>query len=196
LLLLVDNYDSFTFNLRHALEALGEEVEVARNDALDPAAIDAKNPEILVISPGPGSPAEAGVSVAAIAGSLGRRPILGVCLGHQALAAALGGRVRRARELVHGKARAIRHDGRGLFVGIPDPALVARYHSLVVDEEALPRDLAVTARSEDGEIMALAHRRLPVAGVQFHPESFLTAEGPRLLTNFLRAARGGAALAG
>jgi anthranilate synthase/aminodeoxychorismate synthase-like glutamine amidotransferase len=196
LLLLVDNYDSFTFNLRHAFEALGEEVEVARNDALDAAAIEAKNPEILVISPGPGSPREAGVSVEAISASLGRRPILGVCLGHQSLAVALGGSVRRARELVHGKARGVRHGGRGLFVGIPDPALVARYHSLAVDEATLPPALEVTARAADGEIMAIAHRELPAAGVQFHPESFLTPEGPRLLANFLRLARARRPLAG
>lgn len=194
MLLLLDNYDSFTFNLRHALEALGERVAVVRNDAIDAAGIESLAPEMLVISPGPGAPLEAGASVPAIRASLGRRPILGVCLGHQSLAVALGGRVRRARELVHGKSRGVRHGGSGLFEGIGDPMLVARYHSLVVDEATLPRELAVTARSEGGEIQAMAHRIHPAAGVQFHPESFLTPEGSRLLANFLRLARAGRTL--
>jgi anthranilate synthase/aminodeoxychorismate synthase-like glutamine amidotransferase len=191
-LLLIDNYDSFTFNLLHSLESLGESVRVVRNDAISPAEIERNDPEILVISPGPGDPAGAGVSVEAIAASRGRRPILGVCLGHQAIAVAFGGRVGRAPAPIHGKAHAIHHNSRGVFEGIASPMAAARYHSLVIDEATLPPELEVIARGPAGEIMAVAHRALPIVGVQFHPESFLTPEGNRLLRNFLRLARAAA----
>jgi anthranilate synthase/aminodeoxychorismate synthase-like glutamine amidotransferase len=189
LILLIDNYDSFTFNLLHALQQLGEGVRVARNDALPVEDIETINPEILVLSPGPGTPDRAGISVPAIRASLGRRPILGVCLGHQALGVALGGRVTRARQLVHGKTRPIHHDGSGLFFNLPSPLTVARYHSLVLDETTLPPDLEVAARSADGDIMAIRHRNACAHGVQFHPESFLTVDGPSILRNFLNLAR-------
>jgi len=187
-LLLIDNYDSFTFNLVHALETLGETVRVARHDAIDVDAIERMAPAALLVSPGPGGPDEAGVSVAAIRTSLGRRPILGVCLGHQALGAALGARVVRARRLVHGKAERIEHDGRPPFDGLPSPVAVARYHSLALDESSLPAELEVAARAADGEVMAIRHRRHAAVGVQFHPESFLTPLGGDLLAGFLRLA--------
>jgi anthranilate synthase/aminodeoxychorismate synthase-like glutamine amidotransferase len=194
-ILLLDNYDSFTFNLRHALEALGEEVRVERNDEISLDEIERADPAVLVVSPGPGGPEAAGISLDAIARSSGRRPILGVCLGHQAIAVAFGARVRRARVPVHGKSSPIHHGGGGIFEGLPRPFEAARYHSLAVDESSLPADLTVLARSDDGEIMALAHRRLPIAGVQFHPESYLTPDGPALLRNVLRRARAGEPLA-
>ena len=195
MLLLVDNYDSFTFNLRHALEALGEEVWVERNDHISLDTIEAKDPEMLVISPGPGAPKDAGISMEAIRHSRGRRPILGVCLGHQAIAATFGASVRRAHAPVHGKSTAVRHVKGGIFEGLPEPFLAARYHSLAVDEATVPRDLTVLAHSDDGEVMALAHRQWPIVGIQFHPESYLTPDGPALLRNILRLARAGSALA-
>jgi len=185
-LLLVDNYDSFTFNLVQYLGELGAEVEVFRNDAIDVAGIRARRPDGLVLSPGPCTPAEAGVTVPAIQALAGALPILGVCLGHQAIGQAFGGKVVRNRRIVHGKASSVRHRGQGVFRGLPSPFLAGRYHSLVVERETLPRALQVTAWTAEGEIMGLRHRELPVEGVQFHPESVLTAEGKRLLGNWLR----------
>jgi anthranilate synthase component 2 len=184
-LLLVDNYDSFTFNLVQYLGELGAEVEVFRNDAIDVAGIRRRRPQGLVLSPGPCTPSEAGVTVPAIQALAGELPILGVCLGHQAIGQAFGGRVVRNFRIVHGKASPIRHRGRGLFAGVPSPFLAGRYHSLVVERRSLPRALAVTAWTDEGEIMGLRHRSLPAEGVQFHPESVLTSEGKRLLANWL-----------
>jgi anthranilate synthase/aminodeoxychorismate synthase-like glutamine amidotransferase len=189
MILLVDNYDSFTWNLAQALGVLlagRAELRVQRNDTLTADQIRALAPTHLVISPGPGDPDQAGVSLGAIAALAGRAAILGVCLGHQAIGQAFGGKVVRAPRVMHGKTSPIRHDGSDLFAGLPDPLSAARYHSLVVDEPSLPPDLAVTARADGGgEVMALAHRALPIRGVQFHPESYLTPDGERLLANFL-----------
>jgi len=184
-LVVIDNYDSFTYNLVQYLAEFGERVEVVRNDALSVADLTAEAPRALVISPGPGRPEDAGISMAALRALAGRTPILGVCLGHQCLAAAFGGRVVRAPVPVHGKTSAIRHYGDVLFSGIPDSFQATRYHSLIVEEATLPPELEVTARTEDGLVMALRHRRLPVYGVQFHPESIATPHGRKLLANFL-----------
>ncbi|MFT4979314.1 MAG: anthranilate synthase/aminodeoxychorismate synthase-like glutamine amidotransferase [Myxococcota bacterium] len=184
--LLIDNYDSFTHNLAQALTILGAEVIVHRNDALGVAEAEALHPTHLVISPGPGRPADAGTSVSMIQTFLGHIPILGVCLGHQSLAFALGGQIRSARQLLHGEPSQIQHSGDGLFAGLRDGFTAGRYHSLAVDEPSLPSTLTVTARSDDGEVMALQHRSALAFGVQFHPESILTPEGPTLLRNFLR----------
>ena len=191
--LLIDNYDSFTFNLVQRLGELGAVTEVVRNDALSVDAVIAKNPERIVLSPGPCTPAEAGICVALLrrlAGLEGRKalriPTLGVCLGHQSLGAALGAKVVRARAPVHGKASLITHDHSALFRGAPKSLSVGRYHSLVVEPRSLPDDLVVSARTADGIVMALRHRTLPLFGVQFHPESILTADGQTLLGNFLR----------
>ncbi|ACZ39310.1 anthranilate synthase component II [Sphaerobacter thermophilus] len=185
MILLIDNYDSFTFNLYQYLCELGAEVVVRRNDALTVADVRALGPERVVISPGPCTPAEAGISVDLIRELAGEVPILGVCLGHQAIGVAFGGQVVRAPRLMHGKTSRISHDGRGVFTGLPNPFVATRYHSLMVDEASLPADLEVSARSEDGVIMGLRHRRYPVEGVQFHPESILTEAGKDLLANFL-----------
>ncbi|MFM4648627.1 aminodeoxychorismate synthase component II [Aeromonas bivalvium] len=190
MLLLIDNYDSFTWNLVQYFGSLGQEVVVKRNDALTLADIEAMAPDHLVISPGPCTPNEAGVSLDAIAHFAGRIPILGVCLGHQSLAQAFGAEVVRARRVMHGKTSLIRHGGEGVFAGLQDPLRVTRYHSLVVRRDTLPDCLAVTAWSEhaDGsfdEIMGLRHRTLAVEGVQFHPESILSEQGHELLANFL-----------
>lgn len=184
-ILLVDNYDSFTYNLVQAFRELGAGVEVIRNDerAVEDAA--RSGPTHLVISPGPGRPQGAGISVDLVAKMLEQIPILGVCLGHQALATALGGEVVAATALMHGKSSPVYHDGRTLYEGLPNPFDAGRYHSLAVTEDALPADLAVSAYTSDGEIMGVRHRSLPVEGVQFHPESVLTPEGQRLLRNFL-----------
>jgi anthranilate synthase component 2 len=184
-LLLIDNYDSFTFNLVQYLGELGAEVEVFRNDAIDVAGIRARRAEGLVLSPGPCTPTEAGITVPAIQALAGQIPILGVCLGHQAIGQAFGGRVVRNARIVHGKASAVRHRGTGLFRGLPSPFQAGRYHSLVVERRTLPAVLSVTAWTDEGEIMGLRHRRLDVEGVQFHPESVLTTEGKRLLANWL-----------
>jgi len=190
-LLLIDNYDSFTYNLVQAFMVLGAEVEVHRNDALDVAAARALAPTHLCISPGPGTPHEAGVSIAMIQAFAGRIPVFGVCLGHQSIVEAFGGRVVRAGRLMHGKVSTLEHDGRGLYAGMPQPLPVGRYHSLIAEAASLPAELEVTSRTTDqGEIMGVRHRELMVEGVQFHPESVLTPDGPQLLANFLRT-RGG-----
>ena len=190
MLLMIDNYDSFTFNLVQYFGELGEEVRVLRNDEIDVAGIAALKPDRLVLSPGPCTPAEAGISVALIRAAAGRIPLLGVCLGHQAIGAAFGGDVVRAGRIMHGKTSPIHHDGTGVFAGLPDPFDATRYHSLVVEPTTLPACLRRTAWTDEGEIMGLAHRELPVEGVQFHPESILTLEGKRLLGNFLRGLGG------
>ena len=186
--LLVDCFDSFTWNLVQAFRALGATVIVRRSDAIDRASVERIRTSHLVLSPGPGRPEQVPVLRDLLDAFLGKRRILGVCLGHQALATALGGAIVPARELVHGKARDVLHDRRGLFADLPSPLSCGRYHSLAVREADLPAELEVTARAPDGEIMALAHRRLPAWGVQFHPESILTPDGPVLLRNFLRSA--------
>ena len=184
--LVIDNYDSFTYNLVQAIGSMGHDLEVFRNDRIAPAEIAARAPDRLVVSPGPCTPHEAGVSCAAIRELAGKVPILGVCLGHQCIAEVFGAKVVRAGRIMHGKTSMIKHDGRGVFRGLPDPFEATRYHSLLVPEETVPECLEVSARTADqGEVMGLRHRKLPVEGVQFHPESFLTAEGPRLLANFL-----------
>ncbi len=186
MLLVIDNYDSFTYNLVQYLGELGAEVRVVRNDVTTVDEICASAPERIVISPGPGRPEDAGVTMEVIRRLSGRMPILGVCLGHQAIGAAFGGNVVRARAPMHGKTSTIEHDGRGVFQGIAGPFVASRYHSLVVADEGLPAELVVTARTrEDQTIMGLRHRTLPVHGVQFHPESILTEEGRRILGNFL-----------
>lgn len=184
-LLLLDNYDSFTWNLAQYFGQLGAEVTVLRNDAIDLAGVRALQPARIVISPGPCAPAQAGVSLQLIRSFAGVVPILGVCLGHQAIGQAFGGEVVRARQVVHGKASPIRHDGRGVFAGVAQNFAAARYHSLAVARASLPACLEVSAQTEDGEIMGLRHRSLAVEGVQFHPESVLTEAGHQLLANFL-----------
>ena len=183
--LLLDNYDSFTFNLAQALMVLGAEVHVHRNDQITIEACEALEPTHVVISPGPGRPEAAGISVELIQHSLGRWPLLGVCLGHQALAASLGGSVVHAPRLMHGKSTPVSHDGRQEYAGVSEPFQAARYHSLIVTEPDLPAALEVSARTDEGEVMGIRHRTLPVFGVQFHPESVLCPEGPRILANFL-----------
>jgi anthranilate synthase/aminodeoxychorismate synthase-like glutamine amidotransferase len=189
MLLLIDNYDSFVFNLARYFERLGQETVVRRNDVVDVAAVRAMKPDAVVLSPGPCTPREAGSSLAIVRELHEEIPILGVCLGHQAIAAALGGRVIRAREPMHGRTSRIHHDAKGVFAGVPNPFSACRYHSLVVEESSLPNDLEITARTDDGVVMALAHRQLPVVGLQFHPEAILTEHGYSLLANFLRLAR-------
>jgi para-aminobenzoate synthetase component 2 len=183
--LVIDNYDSFTYNLVQALAVLGADVLVRRNDAVTVAAAEQLAPTHLVVSPGPGRPEAAGVSMAAIAAFLPRIPILGVCLGHQALGAVMGAAVDRAPRLMHGKSSLIYHDGRTIYRGLPNPFEGGRYHSLAVVEETLPDDLVVTSYTSEGEVMGIRHLRHPVEGVQFHPESVLTPDGPALLRSFL-----------
>lgn len=184
--LVIDNYDSFTYNLVQYLGELGANPLVFRNDQITIAQIEALSPERLVISPGPCTPREAGISVEAIRHFAGKIPILGVCLGHQSIGAAFGGRIVRAKRLMHGKTSIIQHDGQTIFAGIPNPFEAVRYHSLVIDPENVPECLVVTAHSEDGEIMGVRHKQYPIEGVQFHPESVATTYGKRLLENFLR----------
>jgi anthranilate synthase component 2 len=184
-ILVIDNYDSFTYNLVQYLGVLGASIEVYRNDKISLEQIEAMNPERLVISPGPGFPQTAGITIPMIQQFYRQMPILGVCLGHQAVGAAFGGRVVHAGRLMHGKTSEITHDGRGVFHGIPNPFTATRYHSLAVDRETVPSCLEVSALAEDGEIMGLRHRDYPVEGIQFHPESILTREGMRILKNFL-----------
>ncbi len=182
--LLIDNYDSFTYNLVQAFRVLGAEVVVRRNDEITVAAAVELSPSHVVVSPGPGRPETAGRTLPLLEALLPRVPILGVCLGHQAIGALLGGSVVRARKLMHGKTSPVYHDGRTLYEGLPNPFVAGRYHSLAVAEEGLPHELLVSAYTSDGEIMGVRHRSLPVEGVQFHPESVLTPEGGRLLRNF------------
>jgi anthranilate synthase/aminodeoxychorismate synthase-like glutamine amidotransferase len=188
MILVLDNYDSFTYNLVQYLGELGARMRVARNDALSADDVEALAPEGIVISPGPGNPDGAGISLELIRRFHTRVPILGVCLGHQAIGQAFGGTVARAQRQMHGKTSPITHDGRGVFRGLPPRFEATRYHSLVVLEAGLPADLEITARADDGEIMGLRHRRYPVEGVQFHPESILTSQGKALLANFLALA--------
>ncbi len=190
MLLLIDNYDSFTYNLAQYLGELGAEVRVVRNDAIDIAGIAALAPERIVLSPGPCTPDQAGVSLAAIREFTGKIPLLGVCLGHQAIGQAFGGKVVRAARIMHGKTSPVRHDGRGVFRGLPNPFDAGRYHSLAISRQGFPECLEITAETEDGEIMGVRHRTLPVEGVQFHPESVLTEHGHALLKNFLHQAGG------
>ena len=185
MLLVIDNYDSFTYNLVQYFGELGADVHVYRNDAITVEQIAVWQPTHLVVSPGPCTPGEAGISVEAIRRFAGRIPILGVCLGHQAIGQAFGGRIVRAQRVMRGKLSAVTHDGRGVFTGLPSPVTATRYHSLAVERATLPGCLEVTATSEDGEIMGVRHRELRVEGVQFHPEAILTEHGHALLANFL-----------
>jgi anthranilate synthase component 2 len=182
---MIDNYDSFTYNLVQYFGELGEEVRVFRNDEITLEGIAELRPDRLVLSPGPCSPAEAGICIDAIRHFTGRLPLLGVCLGHQAIGAALGGKVVRARVQMHGKLSTIRNDGRGVYRGLPEQFKVVRYHSLAIERESLPAVLEITSTAEDGEIMGVRHRELPLEGVQFHPESILSEHGHGLLKNFL-----------
>ncbi|UWU67781.1 aminodeoxychorismate/anthranilate synthase component II [Bradyrhizobium sp. NC92] len=187
---IIDNYDSFVFNIARYFKTLGASTEVVRNDVVSISDLVALKPRAIVISPGPCTPSEAGISNAVIRELTGHVPILGICLGHQCIGSVFGGRVVRARRPMHGRASHITHDGRGLFTGLPSPLCVGRYHSLVVEfSEVCSQHVIVTARSEDGEVMALAHRSEPTYGLQFHPESILTHRGHVLLTNFLRLAQ-------
>jgi anthranilate synthase/aminodeoxychorismate synthase-like glutamine amidotransferase len=186
MILVIDNYDSFTWNLVQYLGELGAEVRVVRNDEIDVAGIAALRPAGLVLSPGPCTPNEAGITLAAIRELAGKLPILGVCLGHQAIGQAFGGQVVHAGKVMHGKTSSITHDGRGVFRGVPNPFAATRYHSLAIRRDGLPDCLEVTAQSEDGEIMGVRHKRAPVEGVQFHPESILSEHGHALLRNFLQ----------
>jgi anthranilate synthase/aminodeoxychorismate synthase-like glutamine amidotransferase len=185
-ILMIDNYDSFTYNLVQYLGELGAELEVRRNDAIDVAGVRAMAPQAIVISPGPCTPKEAGVSVPLLRAMAGELPILGVCLGHQCIGEAFGGKVVRAGRLMHGKTSPIVHDGRNIFAGLPNPFDAMRYHSLLVDADSVPSSLEVSARTAEGEVMGLRHRTLPVEGIQFHPESIGTPDGKRLLANFLK----------
>jgi anthranilate synthase/aminodeoxychorismate synthase-like glutamine amidotransferase len=187
MILLLDNYDSFTYNLAQYLGELGCTVEVHRNDKISVEQIAARKPEKIVISPGPCTPQEAGISVELIQKLAGKFPILGVCLGHQAIGAAFGAKIVRAPKLFHGKTSEIEHDGKGVFRGLPDPFVATRYHSLIVERKSLPRELTVTAETADGTIMGLRHRKHRIEGVQFHPESVLTESGKKLLENFVKA---------
>jgi anthranilate synthase component 2 len=186
---MIDNYDSFTYNLVQYLGELGADVRVFRNDAITLDEVERLAPAQIVVSPGPCTPSEAGISVPLIQRFAGEVPILGVCLGHQAIGQAFGGRIVRAQRVMHGKLSPVTHDNRGVFTGIPSPFAVTRYHSLAIDRGAVPADLAVTATSDDGEIMGVRHRRLAVEGVQFHPEAILTEHGRRMLGNFLEGRR-------
>jgi len=183
--LVIDNYDSFTYNLVQYLGELGADPLVHRHDALSLDQIFAIDPDAVVISPGPGTPDDAGLSIDVIRAFAGRRPVLGVCLGHQCIGQVYGGRVVRAGQVMHGKTSLIRHDGKGIFAGLPNPLEATRYHSLVVDRDSVPDVLEITAETDDGTVMGLRHRDFPVEGVQFHPESILTAAGHDLLRNFL-----------
>jgi anthranilate synthase component 2 len=185
MILVIDNYDSFTYNLVHYLNELGAETEVVRNDQIGVAEALALRPEAILLSPGPCTPNEAGICLALLAAAPADMPILGVCLGHQAIGQVFGGRVVRAKTLMHGKTSPIRHNGTGLFAGMADGFIATRYHSLSVDRDSLPAELEVTAWADDGEIMGLRHRSRPVFGVQFHPESIATEGGHDLLGNFL-----------
>jgi len=186
MILLLDNYDSFTYNLAQCLGQMGQELAVRRNDQITLDDVAALHPERIVISPGPCTPKEAGISVPLIQRFAEEIPILGVCLGHQAIGAAFGGRVIRAQKIMHGKTSEIRHDEKTIFEKLPNPFVATRYHSLIVERESLPETLTISAETDDGTIMGLRHKNLPVEGVQFHPESVLTSAGFHLLENFLR----------
>lgn len=186
MILLIDNYDSFTYNLAQYLGQMGQDVVIRRNDQITLDEIAALQPERILISPGPCTPQEAGVSVPLVQRFAGEIPILGVCLGHQAIGAAFGGRIIRAKKLMHGKTSEIQHDGRGVFANLPRPFAATRYHSLIVERKSLPRDLEISAETDGGVIMGLRHRKFRVEGVQFHPESVLTTSGFDLLRNFLK----------
>ena len=185
-MLLIDNYDSFTYNLVQAFAAMGADVMVYRNDAITVEEALALEPTHLVISPGPGRPEDAGLSLAMIEAFAGRVPILGVCLGHQSIVQQHGGKIVRAERLMHGKTSMVKHDGKSVFAGLSNPFEVGRYHSLCAEEESLPKDLIVTAQTDRGEIMGVRHKTLHIEGVQFHPESVLTPEGDALMANFMR----------
>lgn len=189
MILLIDNYDSFTFNLYQAMAGLGAEVEVVRNDQISLADIEARIDEIdgIVVSPGPCTPNEAGISVSLVERLAGRRPILGVCLGHQSIGAAFGAEIIHAPELRHGKTSLVSHDGRRVYDGLPNPFVATRYHSLIVERSSIPDSFEITAESEDGVVMGVRHRTMAIEGVQFHPESILTTAGDDLLANFLRS---------
>lgn len=188
-LLMIDNYDSFTYNLVQYLGELGADVRVYRNDAITLDEVAALKPDHIVVSPGPCTPSEAGISVPLIRRFAGQIPILGVCLGHQSIGQAFGGRIVRAQRVMHGKLSPVTHDGRGVFKGLPSPFVVTRYHSLAIERDRVPDELEVSATADDGEIMGVRHRRLAVEGVQFHPEAILTEHGMRLLANFLEDRR-------
>lgn len=185
MLLFIDNYDSFTYNIVQYFTELGQEVAVRRNDDITLEEIEALNPQYLVIGPGPCSPKEAGISVAAMRHFAGRLPIMGVCLGHQTIGEAFGGRIVRAKTLMHAKVSPVSHSGKGMFKGLPNPVTCTRYHSLVIDRNTMPECLEVTAWTEDGEIMGVRHKEYAVEGVQFHPEALLTEHGHDMLNNFL-----------
>jgi anthranilate synthase component II len=185
MMLIIDNYDSFTYNLAQYFGELGQDVEVIRNDAIDLAGVAAKKPERIVLSPGPCTPNEAGISVPLVKEFAGKIPLLGVCLGHQSIGAAFGGNIIRAKRVMHGKTSVITHNRQDCFANIPTSYTVVRYHSLVIDRATLPKELSITAESDDGEIMGVRHKTLPVWGVQFHPESIITEYGHDLLRNFL-----------
>jgi anthranilate synthase/aminodeoxychorismate synthase-like glutamine amidotransferase len=185
MIVIIDNYDSFTYNIVQTLGGLGGEMEIFRNDQVDVAHIESLKPDRLLISPGPCTPDKAGISIEAIRHFAGRVPILGVCLGHQSVGEAFGGRTVRAPRLMHGKTSPVSHDGKGVFTGLPDPFEAMRYHSLIIERESLPDCLEVTARTDQDELMGIRHRELLVEGVQFHPESIMTPDGVRLLANFI-----------
>ena len=186
MLLVIDNYDSFTYNLVQYLGELGERIEVRRNDEVTVEQIEAMKPDRILISPGPGTPTDAGITIKVIEQFAGKLPLLGVCLGHQAIGQVFGGRVVRASRLVHGKSSKVQHDGKTIFDGLENPFAAGRYHSLIVERETLPDELEISATTPNGTIMGLRHRRLKIEGVQFHPESIMTTEGKKLLANFLK----------
>lgn len=185
MILLIDNYDSFTYNLYQYMGIFYKDIKVVRNDKITIEEIYQLNPERIVLSPGPKSPAEAGICMAVVKEFYDKKPILGICLGHQSIGAAFGAKIVHAKELMHGKQSLIEHDGTGIFQGIPSPIHVARYHSLAVDENTLPEEFQILARTADGEIMAMKHRNYPVVGIQFHPESIFTDHGKKMIENFL-----------
>lgn len=192
MILLIDNYDSFSYNLVHCVETLGRPVKVARNDEISCEEIEALAPEAIILSPGPSSPENAGICMEAVRRFAGRIPILGVCLGMQSIAQAMGGRIVRARRVMHGKVSRITHNSTGVFRGLPSPVAVVRYHSLAADRASLPPCFEITAEAEDGEIMGIRHRDFPLEGVQFHPESIMTSGGKRMIANFIGEATAGA----
>ncbi len=185
MILMIDNYDSFTYNLVQYLGELGEQLAVVRNDEITIEEIEKMGPDYIVLSPGPGTPEDAGICLSVVQHFAGKIPILGVCLGHQAIARAFGGSVVRAGRLMHGKTSPVYHDGRAIFSDIPSPFTATRYHSLIVERESLPAGFMISAETEEGEIMAIRHRMLPVEGVQFHPESIMSEHGKRILSNFI-----------